>query len=146
MCIRDSVGPNGAAAIGAIAADEENLLAIHRRSLAEPGHEGDALDAALILDPLLVSRGPIDHDIAILDQALAAAPADHPRRLASLESRANAMRYVRLDEARAAYEELGRAARAAGCEQMIGRALSGQGAICLLYTSDAADERSSVDL
>jgi tetratricopeptide (TPR) repeat protein len=103
---------------------------VHLRALRDPATGGEALDAALVLDPLLVTRGPIDHVIALLDQGLAAAPADHPKRLDALESRANALRYVRLDEARAAYEELER--QATSSRRHLGRAFSGKGIVRLL--------------
>jgi predicted ATPase len=137
--LADVVGANGPAAIASIAADSDNLLAVHRRALAEPDRAADALDAAVILDPLLVSRGPIDHDLAILDQALAAAPHAHPRRLAALESRANAMRYVRLDEALAAYADLERAAGAAGSRYMLGRGIGGKGVVKLLLRDTSGE-------
>jgi predicted ATPase len=137
--LADIVGSNGPGAITAIAADADNLLAVHRRAMVEPGGGGRALDVALVLDPLLVSRGPIDHDLAILDQSLAAAPPDYPHRLAALESRANAMRYVRLDEAHASYEELEREARAAGDRRMQGRGLSGKGVVKLLLRDIAGE-------
>jgi predicted ATPase len=133
-------GPGAPAALARIAADSENLLAIHRRACTDPKEAALALDAALVLDPLLQKRGPIDHAIAIVDQALAVAPADHPRRLDALEARANAMRYTRLGDARAAYTELDAAATAAGSRLHHGRALSGKGVVGWLLGDTARCE------
>jgi predicted ATPase len=141
--LADIIGPNGPDAATTIAAEAENLLAVYRDSLA--ARDGRALDVALVLDPVLVTRGPIDHDIAILEQALAMFP-DHPQRLTALESRANALRYARLADARAAYEQLEREARAAGSQHYVARALSGIGIVKFYYRDESGESEVLIAL
>lgn len=133
------IGPNGPAAIVKIAAEAENLMAIHRRALADPGRGGDALGAAHALHPLYVTRGPIDHSIAIVEQALAVAPLDHPRRLSALEYVANAMRDTRLGDAADAYDELEQTALALGSRMYVGRAYAGKGIVKFLQRDESGE-------
>lgn len=63
-------------ALAWLAAEQDNLIAVHRRALAEQPRNGDsvgrALRAALVLDPLLFARGPTALRASLLDAALQA--------------------------------------------------------------------------
>lgn len=112
--LRGAVGPGGASARQMLERERENLLAAHRRALAaararsgEGDGDGaddgdgkgrpadDALRAALVLDEILSSRGPLDAHLALLEETVdagARAGAD-PRLLArALEARGRSRR------------------------------------------------------
>ena len=61
--------------------EEANLRAIHRRAIASATSKRDALDAALALQPVLITRGPATLRLAILDEALAANDEGDPIRV-----------------------------------------------------------------
>ena len=54
-------------------ADEPNLIAVHERALRNED-SGRALDAALALEPVLSTRGPVQRLIELLDTAMQGAP------------------------------------------------------------------------
>jgi predicted ATPase len=60
-----------------LALEQENLLAVHQRSLAAqprtPGSLGDALQVLLALDPVLSTRGPFGVHLSLLDETLTGA-------------------------------------------------------------------------
>ena len=146
-------GPDGVVARARIAADMENLLTVHRRALdaiAEKGASSalaaHALEAALVLDPLLASTGPNTLRFQILDKALAAstgAVVTSPS--GARDSAVDPAMLARGYEARGdAHRMLGRAAEAiqdytdalgiaddCGAEDVHGRVLDGLGILSI---------------
>ena len=73
-------GPEGIEARRWLAAELENLRAVHTRALARRAEGGERLaeaaQAALALQPLLASRGPLSQCMALLDPVLQEAPTE----------------------------------------------------------------------
>ncbi|MFT3771771.1 MAG: AAA family ATPase [Minicystis sp.] len=65
-------GPGQVEARRWLAAEVDNLLAVHRRALRRPEDPEHAALAALALQPLLTVRGPVSQAAALLDPVLAA--------------------------------------------------------------------------
>jgi predicted ATPase len=63
-------GPEGAQHMDRVAAELDNLLAVHERFVER--HPRTAIRAALALDPVLATRGPFDLHLEVLDGAVRA--------------------------------------------------------------------------
>lgn len=82
-------GPEGKTAMAEIAVEVDNLLAVHERTLGKQPRL--ALQAALVLDPILSTRGPFDLHLKVLEDTEVAAmnvKGEHqiPVRMARIEA------------------------------------------------------------
>jgi tetratricopeptide (TPR) repeat protein len=117
--------------------ETENLLAAHRRTLLR-GPEGAALalEAALVLDPLLAAVGPATLRVALLDAALGAADKEDVRgdlRVRALEARADANRLMGRGQDAVADAQAALAfATSSGARSDVGRVLRGLAMLALM--------------
>ena len=136
-------GPDGVDARARIALDMENVRTVHRRALDAIAQRGassalaaSALEAALVLDPLLASSGPNTLRFQIVDEALAAASESRgvdPAVLArGYEARGDAHRMLgRAAEAIQDFTDALGIADECGAEDVHGRVLDGLGILSI---------------
>ncbi|MBI3183647.1 MAG: tetratricopeptide repeat protein [Myxococcales bacterium] len=126
------------ALLDGLAVERENLYAVFQRGVSAPPGEAErrfqALEAVLVLDPLLALRGPFSSHLPMLDAAIDKAKDAQPLRLAlALEARGKARQARwRLAEAAADFGEALRRARMGADLELEGRARFGLGSVSRL--------------
>ena len=130
-------------ALDALSLERENVLAIFARA-QESGRPGPrALKAVLVLDPLLSTRGPFGHHLAMIDAGLALLPkSDVSLRVVGVEARGKALQVRgQVEGAVQAYGTMLDMARSEGSAELEGRAEAFLGTVRRLQERRAEAKR-----
>jgi tetratricopeptide (TPR) repeat protein len=110
-----------------LAAEQDNVLAVHRRALEPPVVVDQALRAALVLQPQLITQGPAALRLEVLDRALACVPPNPDQYIAllaawSLLARSDGLLHLgRMSEAEEGFPRVLEVARRYGERHLEGR-------------------------